>query len=109
MPAGNTANRVGHGQNRQTEGERDTQEANAEFRKSSSKTALPQPPKTSQKVPKNSERSLRLITFPHHVTTGSTITCNLIVVKQNHIVPLPPTWQQTGANILARDQGDWSG
>ncbi|CUX32870.1 hypothetical protein AGR7C_Cc260218 [Agrobacterium deltaense Zutra 3/1] len=32
--------------------------------KPAAKTALPHPPNTSQKVPRNSERSLRLITLP---------------------------------------------
>ena len=54
MAAGDVADGEGHGQDRQSEGESHAGKADAEARNAAASTALPQPPKTSQKVPSNS-------------------------------------------------------
>jgi len=48
------ADRVGHGDDRQPEGERHVQQADPASGNAAASTALPQPPNTSQKVPKYS-------------------------------------------------------
>ena len=55
MAAGDVADGIGHGEHGEAEGERDAGEADADDRESAAaSTALPQPPSTSQNVPKNS-------------------------------------------------------
>lgn len=53
MTAGNVADGEGHGQHCKAEGESNTENADTEGELAAS-TALPQPPRTSQKVPINS-------------------------------------------------------
>ena len=69
MTAADMADGISHGQNRQTECERNAQQADAHIREYScqngtaaaAKTALPQPPKTNQKVPTKSAINLFII------------------------------------------------
>ena len=51
MAARDVPDGVGHRQHREPEGQRDTRESDVQTRKCSRQPALPQPPKTSQKVP----------------------------------------------------------
>lgn len=51
MPAGNS-DRICHGQNSETECEGDPEQADANLRNGGASTALPQPPRTSQHVPR---------------------------------------------------------
>ena len=69
VTAADMADGISHGQNRQTGYERNAQQADAHIRECScqngaaaaAKTALPQPPKTNQKVPTNSAINLFMI------------------------------------------------
>ena len=75
MAAGDMAHRIGHGENGEPEGEGDAEEADAELREMRrTETAAPQPPKTSQKVPKNSAARRRCISVSNTVA-----------------IPLPPS------------------
>jgi len=65
MPAGDMADRIGHGQYGQAEGERDPEKADAQRAgKAAANTAAPQPPKTSQNVPKNSATTRFIVSLP---------------------------------------------
>ena len=48
------AQSIGHGQHGQAEGQGDAVEPDPDMGKAAARTALPQPPKTSQKVPRSS-------------------------------------------------------
>ena len=54
MATGDVPDRVGHREDREPEGERDAEQADATCGNAAARTALPQPPKTSQNVPNNS-------------------------------------------------------
>ena len=54
VAAGDVADGEGHGEEREAKGEGYTDEAYAQLGLAAAMTALPQPPKTSQNVPKNS-------------------------------------------------------
>ena len=49
---------IGHRQHGESEGERDAEQADADLGKAAASTALPQPPRTSQNVPRNSATNL---------------------------------------------------
>ena len=66
MTAGYVADGISHGEDREAKGERHANEPDAHLRKAAANTALPQPPKTSQKVPMNSavRRFVSATSFP---------------------------------------------
>ena len=61
MAAGNVPDGEGHRQNGEAKGQRNTQEPDADVRKSGRQNGAAQPPKTSQKVPKNSAPNFLII------------------------------------------------
>lgn len=69
MPAGNS-DRICHGQNSETECEGDPEQADANLRNGGASTALPQPPRTSQHVPRNSAQSFLNMKFSRNPLHG---------------------------------------
>jgi hypothetical protein len=62
MPARDVTDGIGHGQDRQAEGHRHTDEADPEFGETGGNNGAAKAPKTSQNLPKNSAESFFIVT-----------------------------------------------